>query len=263
MGIQYVGCELELKFHNLAQENVKLHRRKWEIMGYPIPILLCGDSRHLSQVLQEADFIATSPPFAGIVPHQDKDFTKRLDGSSIAGAGLDYGTSPGQIGRMKAGNIDGVVCSPPYAEGLGHGGEPTHKGKEPDRNLDGMQSGYGNTKGNIGNERNDTYWEAMRDVLSECHKILKPGGVTILVLKAYIKGGRKVHLPQQTLKLLIHLEFTPLERIKAMLVKETVTPGLFGEIKKVTERKSFFRRLHEKKRPDLKIDFEEIIICRK
>ena len=67
----------------------------------------------------------------------------------------------------------------------------------------------------------------------------------------------------QTLKLLISLGFTPVERIKAMLVTKSVNHGLFGE-DIITEkaRKSFFRRLAESKGSP-KIDWEEILVVRK
>jgi len=45
---------------------------------------------------------------------------------------------------------DSVVSSPPYAEGLGHGGTPTvGGGKAGDKVLDAMQDGYGETTGQL------------------------------------------------------------------------------------------------------------------
>ena len=347
MGLKWRGVELEEKFCTLGQENFKLHYRDWIVMDYPLPVLVPGDSRRLSQVLHEADLICTSPPYAesltgdsknqegicndppppdsvrkykrkpsgyGYSPNSSNignlksgdleavidgcvmsppfsDMTgavtgnnkfweerKKIHGSRCASPrrieidGQDYGTSPGQIGRMKAGEVGAVVTSPPY-EGSLHNQydcKPIEqREKEAGRKFSrtpGSQfvnpRGYGQTQGNLGNESGDTYWQAVAQVYAECHKILKPGGVIIIVVKAYVKNGKRVPLPMQTLKLLIHLGFTPLERIKAMLVKETVTPGLFGEVKKVKERKSFFRRLAEKKGSP-RIDFEEVLICRK
>ena len=59
------------------------------------------------------------------------------------------------------------------------------------------------------------------------------------------------------------LGFEPVERIRAMLVKEDRQPGLFGEdVVKTTERKSFFRRLAEKKGSP-RIDWEEVLMVRK
>uniref|UniRef100_A0A6H1ZXL9 Putative methyltransferase n=1 Tax=viral metagenome TaxID=1070528 RepID=A0A6H1ZXL9_9ZZZZ len=162
---------------------------------------------------------------------------------------LGYGSSKGQLGAMKAGDVDAVVCSPPYADSMEtSGGIDPSKSKHiggPHSQMNNSDTRYGHTPGQIGQESGTTYWEAVRDVYAECYKVLKPGGVLVVVVKSYVKAGRRVPLPMQTLKLLIHLGFEPLERIKAMLVKEEVSAGLFGEIRKVKERKSFFRRNHE------------------
>jgi hypothetical protein len=83
-----------------------------------------------------------------------------------------------------------------------------------------------------------------------------------LVVKSYIKNKRRVPLPMQTLKLLINLGFQPVERIKALLVEETVTPGLFGDVTRKSQRKSFFRLLAERKGSP-EINFEEVIVVRK
>ena len=102
----------------------------------------------------------------------------------------------------------------------------------------------------------------MIQVYAECHKALKPGGVIAVVIKDYVSKGQRVPLCDQTHELLLRVGFTPLERIRAMLVSETRTQGLFGEIVKVKERKSFFRRLAEKKGSP-PINYEEVLFLRK
>ena len=84
-----------------------------------------------------------------------------------------------------------------------------------------------------------------------------------LVVKSYVKGGKFVDLPEQTWTLLLHLGFEPVERIRAMLTKETRHPSLFGghEVKRV-KRVSFFRRLAESKGSP-RIDYEEILVVSK
>lgn len=336
MGLKWVGCELEEKLVSLAQQNFALHVHAWETMGYPMPVILQGDSRHLSDiVIGQVDGIVTSPPFSepGSQPpairahcpvrNKWKDEPDRQD---------DYGHSPGQIGNLKSGSVEAVITSPPYAESLiegttggrmGNGGQgtnwrkkwvntlesgyssspsnignlkagdvaavvtsPPYEGSDPsashgqgksrtdpnspnfrpialkDWDERSKQRDYGESKGQIGNDKGDTYWQAVSDVYRECFKILKPSGIMCVVVKSYVKAGRRVPLPMQTLKLLIHLGFTPLERIKAMLVEETSTPGLFGEITKKKERKSFFRRLAEKKGSP-EINWEEVLVVRK
>jgi len=48
-----------------------------------------------------------------------------------------------------------------------------------------------------------------------------------VVVKRYVKNKQIVPLSDQTLELLLHLGFQPLERVQAMLVKESTAEGLF------------------------------------
>lgn len=279
--MQWIGVELEEKFVNLAKQNIELNRSVWEAHGYPVPVIIQGDSRRFSEIVQGCEGIITSPPYAETFLKNNlsqEQFEKKLERWARVSdwkrprptgnmSQPDYGQTPGQIGTLKAGSLDAVCTSPPYKEGLGYGG---HKPTEIDkikfahaRNEEKILSAYKKTPGSIGKETGETYWTAMNQVYSECWKALKPGGHLIVVVKAYVKNKKRVPLPQQTLKLLIHLGFKPIERIKAMLTKETVNGGLFGEdVIERKERKSFFRRLAESKGSP-KIDFEEILVMRR
>src|SRR3990167_4870778 len=64
-GVRFVGVELELTFVALAQENFALHRRDWEAMGRPQPVVVRGDSRNLREVLGPvlAECVVSSPPW--------------------------------------------------------------------------------------------------------------------------------------------------------------------------------------------------------
>jgi len=324
--LQWIGLELEAKFVDLAKQNIELHRPTWEAHGYPVPVVLQGDSRRFSEIVGKCAAICTSPPFVDSLTSKDEKFNAiarpgRTDQNS------DYGQTPGQIGKLKAGDLKAIVTSPPYADseqsrdgdfvlnstgvnptprklktrsyfpaetdnpanigklsavvtsppfekqqsGGGIGKALRGEGDYPWQFMNrsrkgGSLPGYmcqGNSDGQIADEKDETYWSACRQVYSECHKALKPGGHMIVVVKAYVKNKKRVPLPQQTLKLLIHLGFEPIERIKAMLTKESVNAGLFGkDIISKKERKSFFRRLAESKGSP-KIDFEEILVVRK
>ena len=398
--LQWVGLELEAKFVDLAKQNIELHRPTWEAHGYPVPIILQGDSRRFSEIIGKCEGIITSPPYTD-QPVNDRN---GIDESKLGKHGPNtqalaggYGQTPGQIGKLKAGDLSAVVTSPPYADSeqsrdgdfvlnstgvnptprklktrsyfpaetdnpanigklsavvtsppfgeantgggiaiKGYRGDQVDKqGKnQPDKvgprcgymkdvhgadplnignlKMDGIVTSppyegtkvggnnpeleqnrvdrkiaageisaetahaylgkhhqclvkdqYGNSPGQVGKETGETYWQAMAQVYAECHKALKPGGHMIVVVKAYVKNKKRVPLPQQTLKLLIRLGFEPVERIKAMLTKESVNGGLFGEdIVSKKERKSFFRRLAESKGSP-RIDFEEILVVRK
>ncbi len=98
---------------------------------------------------------------------------------------------------------------------------------------------------------------------ASCFEALKPGGYLYCVVKDYVKKKARVPLCDDTLKLLQHVGFLPVARARAMLVEETRTADLFaGETVQVKQRKSFFRRLAESKGSP-RIDWEEVIICRK
>lgn len=271
LGLHWNGIELEQRFVELAWKNFDIHLRDWIAMGYPLPHMVQGDSRRLSDVLGQADLIATSPPFEGISPTRgDPNYVWKFHGDQ-----KDYGHTPGQIGSMMSGSVDSVITSPPYAETIQSHGSGIDYSKRADasnrsnptsdgsvKRAEELAGSYSSSPSNIGNLKagqGDSYWQAVADVYRECRKILKPGGVMVIVVKSYVKAGRRVPLPMQTLKLLIHLGFAPLERIKAMLVFETITAGLFGEISRRKEKKSFFRRLAEKKGSP-KINWEEVLI---
>jgi hypothetical protein len=71
-----------------------------------------------------------------------------------------YGQSSGQLGSMKAGSVEAVISSPPYAE-MNKGDNQENQTKEESvvwRNTPGgsmgqsqRRWGYGRTKGNLGN----------------------------------------------------------------------------------------------------------------
>jgi DNA modification methylase len=194
-----------------------------------------------------------------------------------------YGDSPGQIGKLKGGTVDAAVTSPPFA-GVTQGtkgsfeemskawqADPKNAGKpgyRPNQTGDYKRPSFADTcaatDGNIEKETAETYWSAVAQVYASCFQAIKPGGVICLVVKDYIKAGKRVPLCEDTARLLEHTGFVVIERIYAMLVKETVETNLDGTQHVNTKsRKSFFRRLYESKPGRVKIDFEEVIIAQK
>ena len=79
------------------------------------------------------------------------------------------------------------------------------------------------------------------------------------MVKAFIRKGEIVDFPGDWQRLCESVGFKTLHKHRAMLVKETVHNGLFGDIKEKTERKSFFRRLAESKGSP-RIDYE-VVFC--
>ncbi len=160
------------------------------------------------------------------------------------------------------GECDAIVTSPPFADQFAQTGGGIYARGEHTNTKAGNVMDYGQTPGQIGNESNTTYWQAMRQVYEQCWLALKPGGVMAVVIKDYVKKGRRVPLCDDTWTLLQSCGFEPIERIRAMLVKEQVLPGLFGEVVERKERKSFFRRLAEKNGSP-PIDWEEVLFVRR
>jgi len=296
-GLRFFGVELEEKFVTLARQNFALHRRTWEGFGDPQPVILQGDSRELRKVIKGyirgVDCVVGSPPFQGA--HSGTvDKTSMVppnDGGAFAAAIENdaYGKTPGQLGNMPAGNVDAVVGSPPWEAGADgvikkrkfkdpaafaakmshadvlqanrHGNTPKSRLAQMERDE---QKIYGDTEGNIGNQTGQTFWTAARDIVRECHAILKPGVLAVWVCKDFIRKGARVPFSDDWRRLCESEGFDLVEWIHASLVKTESHPDLFGgdDIVKTTERKSFFRRLAEKKGSPA-IDHEDVLILRK
>ena len=89
--------------------------------------------------------------------------------------------------------------------------------------------------------------------------MLRPAGVSVWVCKDYVRENRRVPFCRDWAKLLVSCGFVVLRRARAMLVNREAQPDLFGGVaERVTERKSFFRRLNERKGAP-RIDWEEVI----
>jgi 16S rRNA G966 N2-methylase RsmD len=277
-------CELEPRFVDLAKANFELHRRTWEACGDPLPVIVQGDSRRLCEVLGPvmADCVVGSPPFLGAHAGcaTDEETRQRANAGLLRRSGTDYtdyGQTPGQLGAMPPGNVaDCIVSSPPYEGCLSSRGDMDRReaveqkaatvgGAKWGRNKDGSASNdnYGSDE-NIGNNTGETFWTAAREIVQQCHQILRPGGVAVWVCKDFVRKGSRVPFSADWLRLCEACGFEPVEWIKASLVKETAHPSLFDDepIVERTERKSFFRRLAEKKGSP-RIDHEDVLIVRK
>lgn len=263
-GLKVVCVELEQKFVSLAEQNFKLNRKAFECGHFGQryqPQIIQGDSRRLSEVIASCDIVLGSPPFSVRQPTANARPGEETPLQKMPAD--DYGQTPGQLGAMKPGSVEAIISSPPYESAI-------EKRKGPSGLMGGtfrlgrsdMQAnaeGYGATDGNIGNDRGETFWQAARQIVSECHKILKPGGHAIWVVKAFVRKGKIVDFPGDWRRLCESQGFETACEHHAMLVKETRHDGLFGEITETKERKSFFRRLAEKKGSP-KIDYE-VVIC--
>jgi hypothetical protein len=112
-----------------------------------------------------------------------------------------------------------------------------------------------------GNENiESTFWESSKIIVQGCYALLKPGGISIWVCKDYVKKGQRVPFSDRWQSLCESVGFTLVCRHQAMLVENHgVKTDLLGVDEEInTERKSFFRRLAEKKGSP-RIDFEDVL----
>ncbi|MFA5349082.1 MAG: DNA methyltransferase, partial [Candidatus Paceibacterota bacterium] len=230
------------------------------------------------------DAVITSPPFVNQSLEKkfksEEEKQKFLEGQRISHPGRSDKTlsnmmdrwngitySKKQIGKMKEGDVHGVVTSPPFEDSIGSD-DPKKRGglyRDPKRAKDKNLTGtYGKSEGQLGKEKGETYWEAMKQVYIECWKILKKDGHMAIVVKDFYRKGQRVPLCDNTVRLLENIGFKTVYRIRAWTLTETIHDDLFkGETVNRKERKSFFRRNYESKFPNNRIDWEEILICKK
>jgi len=278
---------------------------------------LQGDSRQLDNVL--ADCAIFSPPyaeteaqisadkfadpvgFAKVSSQRFRDGKKKGHFASkeailraMEKRQKGYSDNPNQIGSLPYGEIDKIICSPPY------NAEPTcsekykkirtetgrdiakpssqytkysdkpdvictstpygetiakgQGGKTPERlrsfigeSCFNSNQGYSESNNNIGNLKSDNYLSAMAQVYQQCCKVLKDGGLMILVVKNFIRDKKIVRIDLDTIKLCENAGFILTERLA----------------RKLTQM-SFWRRIYMQKYPDApRIDFEDVLIFKK
>ena len=105
-------------------------------------------------------------------------------------------------------------------------------------------------------------------ICDACRKPIRGSGLSMpgvagFILKDYVKAGARVPFCDNWVKLCEAVGFRVIQRIRCHLVKTESNPGLFGEVTKKTERKSFFRRLYEKRPGAVCIDWEEVVFVQK
>jgi hypothetical protein len=288
-GLHWHGCELEARFVDLGNVNIDLWNATYadHLRGWGTARLVQGDSRQLAEVVSVAGAVVSSPPYEGqknaagdqaAAPSfkwQNIEPSKTRTGAAPSSQwyyGRDYGTTPGQLGAMPAGEFAAAVSSPPYEGSVRGGGAGVDLSKTArDGDIRHQSLGqltnpfeYSKDADNIGNQSGDTFWTAAKQIVAQVYQVLRPGGVAIWVTKAFVRNGKRVDFPAQWLELCEACGFEPLEWIRAWLVEDNGTQtAMFGDDKRlVKERKSFFRRLAEKKGSP-PIDYEVVVIVRK
>lgn len=173
----------------------------------------------------------------------------------------NQGTTPGNLASLP---YDAAVSSPPFEKVQGFQDKEFSDRWGPKQSRTVEPAGYGSTPGNMGNSTGDTFWSAARAIVDQVYSILKPGGVAIWVCKRFVKDKAIVEFSQQWARMCEAAGFQVVHWHRAWLVEEKGTQyDLFGNgHHKTTARKSFFRRLAEK-RGSPAIDWEDVICMRK
>jgi hypothetical protein len=142
-----------------------------------------GESNGQLAVMREGEApacIVSSPPFVqcrqdttasagGIASKRDGDVSIGLH----YGQGERNGDSVGQLGSMPEGRFDAVVSSPPYeGQQVGTGAD----GRTGWRGYTDMGGGTGAKAEQLSAMVPDTFWQAAREIVAQCHQILRPGG---------------------------------------------------------------------------------------
>ena len=238
------------------------------------------------------DSILTSPPFLQTSggtnvtsesgPLADASLIARHAAGNAAAQG--YGESEANLGNMREGQVDMEITSPPYAGSLEtQGGIDPQKSEHtsgPNSQVNRDDTRYGQTPGQLarlpedavdGVATPDTFWAASKTILEQTYRLLRahvpgqPGGVAVFVLKRYIRDGQIVDFSDNWRRLAESVGFKTIIWIRAWLTTDDGTQlAMDGNHKRYTKKRvSFFRRLHEKKRPDLAINWEDVIIMAK
>ena len=152
--------------------------------------------------------------------------------------------------------VECVVTSPPYEDSLS---EPVDRKHSIDQTkwADGRKIAPPNSQvhqtypsgsvNNIGNLKSASYLEAMLQVYGQCHKVLRDGGIMVLVTKDFIRDQKRIDLAGDTIKLCEEAGFTFVER----------------HYRKLTAV-SFWRTIYKQKYPDApEIKTEDILVFRR
>lgn len=239
-----------------------------------------------------ADGAINSPPYSSLDKRPGRDLKPELIHHTEGGfRGYPKGNGL-QIGNLRdpKGDIDGVLSSPPW-EDQQRGGNPSEAWSNPTKAAEILSQNsrqgprtrhsaspeairaqmerdnlcvYGSSEGQIGNSNGETYLSAMLLVYRQLWLVLKPAGVVALVTKNPVKNKQIRRLDLDTIALMEKAGFVLIEHKCAMLAETMQHGHLFGgqETRK-RERKSFFKRLYEKKNPHLSVDFEDVLFFRK
>jgi len=200
----------------------------------------------------EISAIVTSPPYEASV-------ADGKEGPGVGGSETQYGrwqkgtaTKNSYTEHGEPTKVDAVVTSPPYSE-VANASKNTgsNLSKAERLALNGERNGtddegmrYSQSSENIGNLKSTSYLDAMLQVYRQCHAVLRPGGVMVLVTKNFIRDKKEIRLDLDTIKLCEAAGFTFQERFYRELPAQ-----------------SFWRILYKQKYPDApELKYEDVLV---
>jgi hypothetical protein len=233
---------------------------------------LRADDKGFTAAIAPAVFDAavSSPPYSSLINGTGEGPGARHDPIHHNGdnaykqsSANGYGATAGNLGNLPGdGGFEAAISSPPFENSLESQDEAFQRAARPGRTI--QRAAYGSTPANIGNDTGNDFWTAARAIVEQTYLVLRPGGYAAFVTKDFVRKGQRVPFSDQWEALCVAVGFVPVERIAAMLVEEHGDQlDIFGGVTaRRKERKSFFRRLAEKKGSP-RIDHEDVIIMRK
>ena len=161
------------------------------------------------------DSVITSPPYEGSV--SDNKESPLAGGNEAKYGRWKDGTAKkiSYTQHSEPSKIDSIVTSPPYEATIKRGDEsPSASGEDRPTYKERLEQPrvYSNERDNIGNLKAESYLSAMLQVYRQCHSVLRPGGLLILVTKNFIRNKKEVRLDEDTMKLCDQAGFQFVER---------------------------------------------------
>jgi DNA modification methylase len=196
----YIGIEFEPDFVKMQIDNMMNIEAKAReglfVKDTGDWLVIHGDARN--NPIRSADVVLTSPPYGQVMSNKSGGATS-FQNIGVSCKKRNYSKNSENLGNMKYGKVDDVILSSPLcSEGLGHGQtvNTALPGKD-NRSKYRISKNSNNVSMKIGK----TYLNEMLKVYAECFRVLKPGGLMILVLKNYVKKKKLVRLDLDTRKL--------------------------------------------------------------
>lgn len=182
----------------------------------------------------------TSPPYGNRQGNED------TAGSVKEGMNDTYGGSPGQIAALTSPPYEGQIIRKRSSAGDDERLEAKGLTGHDFGKRDGLMitDAYGDTKDNLGNQKGETYWDAVAQVYQQMYDLFSPGSHAAIVVKSFVRKKQIVDLPQMTLDLLTHIGFEPVSWIETMLTSSK-SKIENGHERPEKEWKAFFKRNFE------------------